>query len=191
MITPQRRGSLPLEKDETDRAWFRNMFQEYHTVMVSAAYNRLSNLTDAEEAAAEVFRIAWTKRDVLRDTERLAWLYTTLRNVVGNEYRRRARVKRREDRAKNDLLEETNLASGESDESERIEIRDAVAAMDSADRELIWMAYWEELTREEMAEVLGCSIASVRVRLFRARGKLKVLLNHLDMRRVGGVEIRD
>jgi RNA polymerase sigma-70 factor (ECF subfamily) len=38
------------------------------------------------------------------------------------------------------------------------------------------MAYWEELTREEMAEVLGCSLTAVKVRLLRARERLKTLL---------------
>lgn len=153
-------------------------------MIVSAAYNRLNNLADAEEAAAEVFRIAWHKRELLRDTQRLAWLYATLRNVIGNEYRRRSRADRRNQRVKDELIIDTS--DDDYDRSDRIEVREAIAALAVPDRELIWMAYWEELTREEMAEVIGCSIASVRVRLYRARVRLKTVLHHLASQGRGG-----
>jgi RNA polymerase sigma-70 factor (ECF subfamily) len=48
--------------------------------------------------------------------------------------------------------------------------------LSSSDRELIRMAYWEDLSRDEIAEILGCSAVTVRVRLLRARNRLDALL---------------
>lgn len=38
------------------------------------------------------------------------------------------------------------------------------------------MVYWEDLTNAETAGVLGCSVAAVRLRLFRARERLRAQL---------------
>lgn len=186
-VTGQKgRADLPDTRAGDDTAWFGALFRAYHPVMVSAAYNRLNNRADAEEVAAEVFRIAWDRRQTLRDTKRLAWLYSILRNVVGNEYRRRTRADKRRERAASELLAVPDLPKAASHLSDQLEVREAVAALSPSDRELIWMAYWEELTREEMAEVLDCSTASVRVQLHRARGRLKVVLHHLAHQGSGG-----
>lgn len=186
-VTGQKgRVDLPDTRAGDDTAWFGALFRAYHPVMVSAAYNRLNNRADAEEVAAEVFRIAWDRRQTLRETKRLAWLYSILRNVVGNEYRRRTRADKRSERAASELLAVPDLPKAASYLSDQLEVREAVAALSPGDRELIWMAYWEELTREEMAEVLDCSTASVRVQLHRARGRLKVVLHHLAHQSSGG-----
>src|SRR5689334_19751966 len=50
---------------------------------------------DAEDAAAEVFALAWRRRDDAEHVLTIGWLYSTLRNVVGNHYRARARHARR------------------------------------------------------------------------------------------------
>lgn len=186
-VTGQKgRADLPDTSAGDDIAWFGAFFRTYYPVMVSAAYNRMNNRADAEEVAAEVFRIAWDRRQTLSDTKRLAWLYATLRNVVGNEYRRRLRANKRSERAASELLAAPNLPKTADHFSDQLEVREAVAALSPIDRELIWMAYWEELTREEMAEVLDCSTTSVRVQLHRARGRLKVVLHHLAQQGSGG-----
>ncbi|MFF2372420.1 RNA polymerase sigma factor [Agromyces sp. NPDC058110] len=150
---------------------FEVLFRTYHPVLVSAAYNRLNDLGDAEDAAAEVFAQAWRRRDEAAHVFSIAWLYSTLRNVVGNQYRGRTRHARRVEQA------ETNHrdpAAGASDDA--LDVRTAVNRLDPADRELIWMAFWEDLTRDEMAEILGCSAATLRVRLHRAKKRLETAL---------------
>jgi len=50
-----------------------------------------------------------------------------------------------------------------------------LAALDrlrDADREILRLAAWEELSHREIAQVVGCSDASVAVRLHRARNRL-------------------
>lgn len=54
------------------------------------------------------------------------------------------------------------------------------------ERELIWMAYWEELTGEEMASIVGCSHAALRVRLHRAKRRLRSALGMIDTTRTEG-----
>jgi RNA polymerase sigma factor (sigma-70 family) len=150
---------------------FEELFRTYHAVLVTAAYNRLSNIGDAEDAAAEVFAQAWRRRDEAAHVFTIAWLYSTLRNVIGNQYRGRTRHARRVERA-----EANHRDLGAEASEEVLDVRAAVNRLDPADRELIWMAFWEDLTREEMAEILGCSAATLRVRLHRAKKRLETAL---------------
>lgn len=151
---------------------FEDLFHAYHSAILTAAFNRLNDRGDAEDVAAEVFTAAWRHRTEHELVFTLRWLYATLRNVVGNEYRRRTRATRRYQRLATEAAESTLVAV----DDESIMLRQIVSTLRPEDRELIWMAYWEELTREEMAEVLGCSVGAVKVRLLRARERLRSLL---------------
>jgi predicted DNA-binding protein (UPF0251 family) len=52
----------------------------------------------------------------------------------------------------------------------------ALARLEEADRELITLVAWEGLDRDQIATMLGCSRATIRVRLHRARRRLVRLL---------------
>ncbi|MFP3608455.1 RNA polymerase sigma factor, partial [Paraburkholderia sp. SIMBA_053] len=55
-------------------------------------------------------------------------------------------------------------------------VRRALRRLPEADRELLYMAYWEELSRVEIAAILGISAIAVRIRLMRARERFRHLL---------------
>ncbi|MFE2772505.1 RNA polymerase sigma factor [Microbacterium resistens] len=165
---------------------FEDLFRAYHAVIVTAGFNRLDDLGAAEDAAAEVFTAAWRRRSEHETVFTLPWLYTTLRNVTGSEYRRRGRASRRYQR----LAAEAPGHPTVLIDDDAIAVRQAVARMRSDDREVIWMAYWEELSREEMAEILGCSVAAVKVRLHRARERLRRRLGADETAGEGPVEER-
>ena len=147
---------------------FEELFRTYHPVIVAAAFNRLSDVSDAQDAAAEVFAQAWRRRDAADHVFTIEWLYVTLRNVVGNHYRSRTRHHRRVEQAGR---HHPTPVDGAADAV--LDVRAAVNRLELADRELIWMAYWEDLSREEIARILGCTPATLRVRLHRARKKLQ------------------
>ncbi|KRC62464.1 hypothetical protein ASE14_01090 [Agromyces sp. Root81] len=152
---------------------FDELFRAHHRTILQAAYHRLNNVRDAEDAAAEVFSVAWRNRANAPAIYTLPWLYGVLRNVVGVEYRRRGRAGLRDDQ--DERPSDDVLAPDAADDAR--DLRRVVASLHPADRELIWMAYWEDLARSEMAEILGCSQAAVRVRLLRARHRLKTALD--------------
>jgi RNA polymerase sigma-70 factor (ECF subfamily) len=55
-------------------------------------------------------------------------------------------------------------------------IRDAVERLDADHREVLMLREYEELSYEDIAELLQIPINTVRSRLFRARAELKALL---------------
>lgn len=56
-------------------------------------------------------------------------------------------------------------------------LEEALRKLDNNDREIILLFYQEDLSYEEIAEILNTSIDNVKVRLFRAKEKLKKLLD--------------
>lgn len=56
----------------------------------------------------------------------------------------------------------------------------ALAALSERDREVLRLAAWEELDGTELAEALGCSAGTAKVRLHRARQRLARLLSGTD-----------
>lgn len=154
---------------------FTSFYKRYYRLILTVAQQRLRGSAEAEDVTAEVFRIVW-KNYVDGNEPSLPWAYRVLRNVIGNEYRRLSRADQFHLRADMILMKEFEDPAGD----DAIEVRRAVDTLTGEDRELIRMAYWEDLTGQEIAGVLGCAVVTVRVRLFRARQRLKARLESVE-----------
>ena len=64
--------------------------------------------------------------------------------------------------------------------AERIDLSRAMARLKPRERDMLWLAYAQGSSHEEIAAVLGLKTASVKSLLFRARHKLAALLNVKD-----------
>lgn len=153
---------------------FVQFYARHYQLILTVAQQRLTGLANAEDAAAETFRIAWTHHQDGGPLS-LPWLYRVLRNVIGNEYQRVARA--------NQLYERIGRLTGDSAfpiaSDDALDIRRCLSYLREEDRDIIYMAYWEDLDRTEIAAILGISAVSLRVRLLRARRALKLLLDEV------------
>lgn len=67
---------------------FVDSYKRYYRLVLTVAQQRLVGHGGAEDVTAEVFRIVWSHHQGGGELS-LPWVYQTLRNVVGNEYRLR------------------------------------------------------------------------------------------------------
>lgn len=152
---------------------FTAFYRQHHRSILTLAEQRLAGRCEAEDVTSEVFRIAW-KRVLDGHPISLPWAYQVLRNVIGNEYRRISRA--------DALLEAAGqvvaLTVVESSIDTALQLRAAMQKLALSERELLYMAYWEDLSGRDMALIFGCTTATVRVRLLRARRKLHAVLKH-------------
>lgn len=143
---------------------FERLFRLEHRALVAFCYRRVDDAELAQDLAAEVFRIAWSRRSEQRHSDR-GWLFGIARNLVGTEYRKRATrssLGRRTDDA--DLADPRA-----ADETAHVEVRATLAALAPAHADVLRLAYWDGLSAREIGEVLGVSTAAVWMRLSRAR----------------------
>jgi RNA polymerase sigma-70 factor (ECF subfamily) len=134
------------------------------------AYARRRGSRDADSLAAEVMTIAWRRlADVPNDDPR-PWLYATARNLLLAEARRTAR-----DRAAAPIPE--LVAGALEPHGLDPELAKALQMLSSSDLEALLLVAWEDLTPSQAAEALGISAVAFRVRLLRARRRLRALLD--------------
>jgi RNA polymerase sigma-70 factor (ECF subfamily) len=74
---------------EPRAAAFERVFRADHAALVAFCFRRVDDYELARDLTAETFRIAWSRWDEPRRSDR-AWLFGVARNLIGNECRRRA-----------------------------------------------------------------------------------------------------
>ena len=159
---------------------FHDLIRPYERSVYIMALSLLHNEADAEDAAQETFLKAFRNLARFRgDAKFSTWLIS----IALNEARSRLRSKKN---LKIDSLDEAPDGSGHvspallrdwreipSEALERQEVRlllqHAVTDLPSIYREVFMLRDVEELSVNESAEALGITVASVKVRLHRAR----------------------
>jgi RNA polymerase sigma-70 factor, ECF subfamily len=135
------------------------------------AYRYASNPSEAEDIAQDALLRAWRRRSTLRDSERRnQWLATIVRNEA---FRQHARVRP-------DPTTAIEFSEGAEDERvlaavELADIHAALRLLSERDRKLLEMKYEEDLTQAMIARRLGIPEGTVKVRLHRARNRLRRL----------------
>ena len=125
---------------------------------------RVADTELAQELAADVFRVAWQKWDEAGAAEP-AWLFAVARNLLGNAYRSHERQQALHLR----LRESSTAIDTHTADEGNDGVDHAKAALREKDRDVLQLAYWDELSIAEIARVLQCSVSAAKVRLHRAR----------------------
>lgn len=148
--------------DRAREARFNEIFDRHFDAVRRYVWRRGPLLAD--DVAAETFLVAWRRPDDV-PVNALPWLIAVARNTLLNERRRSRRQTAVSDRI---ATEPTHTAS--ASDSVASELIDTVlTAMPERDREVLLLSVWEDLDREAIAQVFGCSKSNVSVRLHRAR----------------------
>ncbi len=129
---------------------------------------------DADDIAAETFVVAWRKLDNVTGSVDLPWLLAIARRLAANH--RRAAQRR-------DVAETSAAAMTRHDDDITIADDDrlgVLAALSAADKEILALVAWEELSTAEIAVVLDCGRSTAAVRLHRARRRARRLLESCE-----------
>jgi RNA polymerase sigma-70 factor, ECF subfamily len=168
----------PLDHDapDPDRLRFEACFREHYGAILAFALRRVGDRGAAEDVAAETFAVAWRRRAALPEPS-LPWLYGVALKLLANQRRGSARRRRLEER----VAGEAAATAGAGDLGDALARRSAFAAAFSRlgedDREVLRLVAWDGLDPREAASALGCSHGAFRVRLHRARRRLRKQLD--------------
>lgn len=134
-----------------------------HVAVVAAYLLRRTDPTTADDVLAETMLVAWRRLDDV-PADAAPWLIAIARRQLANARRgtrRRASLAER--------LAREPAPAGDTPAPADPAVAAALAALSPADREILRLLAWDDLEGDEIARVLGCSRATVRVRLHRAR----------------------
>ncbi|MFI6790957.1 RNA polymerase sigma factor [Nonomuraea sp. NPDC050383] len=124
----------------------------------------------ADEVVSQTFAIAWRRLDDVAEPA-LPWLLGVARNVLRDHVR--AEGRRESLMAELRAWDEEDIAD---QIAERMSVRKALAKLSEDDREILVLVAWHGLSPGEAARVIGCSGAAFRVRLHRARKRLRAAM---------------
>lgn len=170
---------------EEDESAFEQLVDKYKKKVYYIAYQMTGNHTDADDVAQETFLRAYRGiRDFKGDSNFYTWLYRILINCCMDCLRKRR--KRAGDLELNeaiDLSERAQAAvlpmSGESAllSAERNElknaIREALSALSPKHRMAVVLHDMDGMPHDAIAQIMGCSVGTVRSRLHYARLKMQ------------------
>lgn len=164
---------------------FEQLFERHHARIHGWLRRRLPAAT-AEDLAAEVFVRAWAGRDRydVRIADAAPWLFGIASNLARRHYRQEQRALRALGRSGVDPLARADAEAGSADERvdasvQHQSLAGALAALRAAEREVLLLHAWAELSYEEISAATGVPLGTVRSRLHRARQHVRT---HLERR---------
>jgi RNA polymerase sigma factor (sigma-70 family) len=169
-----------LEDPEQFAALYDRYVQQVHRYVARRLGTQL-----ADDISAETFLIAFRRRSAYDQTQRLArpWLYGIATTLVARHYRNEERHLRALHRTGADPLPEPMadaVVNRVTAHQQGRVLAGALARLSRADRDVLLLVAWGDLSYEETARTLGIPIGTVRSRLHRARRKVRTALGAAD-----------
>jgi RNA polymerase sigma-70 factor (ECF subfamily) len=163
---------LILELQQGSDEAFTELFLRYRERIYGFFRRRMNDAAQAEELAQETFLavLRAAQRYEPRATFR-AYLFGIAFNILAAHRRKSVLDSTRRDSAPDEISD----PSGTSPENV-ICVKQAVERLETAEREVLLLREFEELSYEEIAKILRAPVNTVRSRLFRARMALREIL---------------
>ncbi|HKU43633.1 MAG TPA: RNA polymerase sigma factor [Polyangiales bacterium] len=163
-------------------AAFHVLFQRYAAVLFRLARRRLTSDEDARDVVQQTLLQLHRARNDFRAGARLRpWLFTIAMNLVREHYRKQRR--RREQSLESAPLEAEPVsepAEAEAARDRSARVRAALAGLPDNQREVIELHWFESCPYEDIAQIVGASVAAVRVRAHRGYERLREILPELE-----------
>jgi RNA polymerase sigma-70 factor (ECF subfamily) len=187
-----------IAKGDTDA--FRRLFQRYYTRIYSFVLRRLGESTSAEDTTVETFAELWRTAKRFRGESRPStWIYGIAHFKALAT--RRASLRKKRSKVISVDFETLSRAPAETDLHQETEareevrrVRQAIQSLPQRYRQVIELAFFENLPYEEIARRLGMAEGTVKTQVSRARERLRRQLATLAVSsspRAGGADSPD
>jgi RNA polymerase sigma-70 factor, ECF subfamily len=176
---------LMLRVKRGDRAAFAELVEKYKQPVMNFVFRSLRDEIEAEDLAQNVFLQVYKSRSRYKQTAKFStWLFTIARNLCLNELRRRSRHPaesieethaENEDQPRQQYEDKSQLAPPETllqgELAQKIE--EALAELPENQRSAILLCRQDDLSYEEIADILDCSLSATKSLIHRGRETLK------------------
>ena len=165
---------------------FYNKFDTMTPMLNSFAYNLTKSIEDAKDLYQETAFRAMTNREKFRTgTNFKAWLFTIMKNIFINNYRKKVKANTIMDSTDNNYYinsgKQTIRNNGESNIMMK-ELSNMIAHLEDGLR-IPFMMHYEGFKYHEIAEAMNLPLGTGKRRMFFARKELK----HLIKKRYNGL----
>jgi len=178
-------AALMLRVKNGDLQAFEQLVQKYQHPIVNLAFRMLRDLDEAEDLAQNVFlRVFQSAARYQASAKFSTWIFTIARRLCLNEIRRRARHPAQSlestqpgdpDQAPRQYPDGKTFSPPQAFLHRELEqkIQQALAALPDKQRLAIALCREEDLSYEDIARVLGCSLSAAKSLIHRGRETLR------------------
>lgn len=170
---------------------FEHLVFDHYQRIYGVIYRLVGDAHEAEDLTQDTFVNAYRARDGFRgDSQVYTWLYRIAVNLTKNRLEQLARKQASLTALLGEGDEEEDLAlpdpagglqtpeqAAQNSELGRV-VASAVLRLRPDFREVVILREYEHLSYEDIASVLGCTVQTVKTRLFRARNLLRRRLSN-------------
>ena len=185
----------PAEHDDThwvtaskngDQDAFSLLVQRYQRRVFNLVFRMLQNYEEASEVTQEAFLAAWQGLPSFRGEARFStWLYRIAYNCALKQLETRKR-----ERALQTALQAEQIFEDEDPKNTLLEaldnqemVQEQLSQLPPKYRIVLILRHLQDMTYEEMAEVLTMPVGTIKTHLFRARNLLKERLQAFELSR--------
>jgi len=154
-----------------DRFAFEHLYAKYHDKVYAIAKGILLNSEEAADAVQEVFTLVYRH---IKRFDRRSRFSTWLFRIAVNRSIQEARKNRNKWRLVELNEAMAREASADPDHFDP-RIHRAIAQLSAADRAILTLFYWEDLSLEQIGASLGCNPNAAKTRLYRARERFRAI----------------
>lgn len=161
-----------------DASAFEELYHRYQSYVYNVVYGIVQDPDDARDVTQDVFLHIYNSLPRFRGGSAFStWLYRVAVNAAITQVRKQKRHPQipldvlHEFRADIDAEPEQQVARMETQRA----VQELLAQLPEQQRAVLVLRYFQELSLEEMAEAMNCSVAAVKVRLHRARNSFRRL----------------
>ena len=161
-----------------DASAFEELYHRYQPYVYNIVQGIVQNADDARDVTQDVFLHVYDALPGFRGGSAFStWLYRVAVNAAISYVRRERRHPQvpldslREFRADTDAEPEQQAARMETQQA----VQQLLARLPEQHRAVLVLRYFQELSMDEIAQVLNCSVAAAKVRLHRARNAFRSL----------------
>lgn len=161
-----------------DKVAFGQLVEAYEKPVYNLAYRMLNNSGEAEEAAQEAFIRAFTRLESYNPAHKFStWLLSITSNYCIDQLRKRRALLLSIDEplpphpalhSDGNKGPEAQMMNNEQQEM----VQTLLTELPDDYRQAVVLRYWNELSYEEIAEIMETSVSAIKSRLFRARRQL-------------------
>jgi len=178
-------AALMLRVKHGDLQAFEELVQKYKHPIVNVIFRMLHDLEEAEDLAQNVFlRVLQSAGRYEVSAKFSTWIFTIARHLCLNEIRRRGRHPAQslessqsedDEQAPRQYPDTKTVSPPQAFLNRELEqkIQEALADLPAKQRLAIALCQEEELSYEEIARVLGCSLSATKSLIHRGRETLK------------------
>ena len=162
---------------------YQNIYDSFGPKVLNFVYRMVHSLEEAEDLTQETFVAVYQKLGTLQDSDKFeAWLFRIARNFIYQRYRKRAPAAVSIDAPNEDGRLMTELVDSRKNPDEEYQTQElegvithVIADLPEKYREVFVLSALQHLSYQQIANIVGRSVSSVKTDIHRARRKSPAL----------------